>query len=272
MADWLMVIITTVYVIATIIICVFNGKTAKASEKQIETAKQQIDEMVRQYNEANRPYVLVRFEIIRSGLLCFIVENNGPVPAFNVKISICDDFVKGLSAQDSQARLREISESSLFLAPRQKEFIVFGVQSDFIQIAKQKAIIDVSYNGKYMDRIVIDLWQYRSFLAYTSELEDISHHLKQFVEKESNYHAKLLGKLDSRRPVSVLMYSADKSIKYALFRTVCLNPGSTTDKIAEMVGVKRDKALELLCELSSVDGLIRSLTGEEGMKSQWIKR
>ena len=43
MTDWLMVIITAIYVVATIIICYFNGKSAKA-------AKMQTDEMIRQYN------------------------------------------------------------------------------------------------------------------------------------------------------------------------------------------------------------------------------
>lgn len=34
--DWLMVIITFVYVIATIIICVFNYKTIKVSREQLD--------------------------------------------------------------------------------------------------------------------------------------------------------------------------------------------------------------------------------------------
>lgn len=33
MADWLMVIITAIYVIATIVICIFNGRSAKASRE-----------------------------------------------------------------------------------------------------------------------------------------------------------------------------------------------------------------------------------------------
>ncbi len=47
MTDWLMVIITAIYVVATIIICYFNGKSAQA-------ARIQTDEMMRQYNLANR--------------------------------------------------------------------------------------------------------------------------------------------------------------------------------------------------------------------------
>ena len=36
MTDWLMVIITAIYVVATIIICYFNGKSAKAAKKYKE--------------------------------------------------------------------------------------------------------------------------------------------------------------------------------------------------------------------------------------------
>lgn len=41
MTDWLMVIITFVYVIATIFICVFNYRSAKAAKEQIELSKLQ---------------------------------------------------------------------------------------------------------------------------------------------------------------------------------------------------------------------------------------
>ena len=102
MTDWLMVIITAVYVAATIVICVFNGKSAKAAKEQTETARQQIDEMIRQYNESNRPIVIVRFEIIRSGLLCFVLENIGPVVAEDIKIRINDEVIDNLEKEDKQ--------------------------------------------------------------------------------------------------------------------------------------------------------------------------
>ena len=114
MTDWLMVIITAVYVAATIVICVFNGKSAKAAKEQTETARQQIDEMIRQYNESNRPIVIVRFEIIRSGLLCFVLENIGPVVAEDIKIRINDEFIDNLEKEDKQIRLRETTEATLF--------------------------------------------------------------------------------------------------------------------------------------------------------------
>ena len=89
MTDWIMVIITAIYVIATIIICYFNGKSAKA-------AKTQTDEMIRQYKMSNRSNVTIHFDIIRSGLLCFVVQNEGNLPAHDVNIKINQTFIDGM--------------------------------------------------------------------------------------------------------------------------------------------------------------------------------
>ena len=56
--DWLMVIITLVYVVATILICVFNGKSAKAAREQIEEAqKQQAQNMALQHYAMRREII-----------------------------------------------------------------------------------------------------------------------------------------------------------------------------------------------------------------------
>lgn len=52
--DWLMVGITGIYVIATIFICVFNGKSAKATREQVAESKRQIEESKRQFVESKR--------------------------------------------------------------------------------------------------------------------------------------------------------------------------------------------------------------------------
>lgn len=45
--DWLMVGITFVYVIATIFICIFNGRSAKATREQVAESQRQFDETKR---------------------------------------------------------------------------------------------------------------------------------------------------------------------------------------------------------------------------------
>ncbi len=54
-----------IYVVATIFICYFNGKSAKV-------AKIQTDKMIRQYNISNCPNITIHFDIIRWGdVLCY---------------------------------------------------------------------------------------------------------------------------------------------------------------------------------------------------------
>lgn len=45
--DWLMVGITAVYVIATVFICIFNGKSAKATREQVAESERQFEETKR---------------------------------------------------------------------------------------------------------------------------------------------------------------------------------------------------------------------------------
>ena len=45
--DWIMVIITLVYVVATIFICIFNGRSAKATRDQVEESQKQFHEAKR---------------------------------------------------------------------------------------------------------------------------------------------------------------------------------------------------------------------------------
>lgn len=45
--DWLMVVITAIYVIATVFICVFNAKSAKATRAQVAESQRQFEESKR---------------------------------------------------------------------------------------------------------------------------------------------------------------------------------------------------------------------------------
>ena len=56
MTDWLMVIITAVYVVATIAICYFNAKSAKAAKDQLEESK-------KQYKEQNRLSIMPLLQV-----------------------------------------------------------------------------------------------------------------------------------------------------------------------------------------------------------------
>ncbi len=83
--DWLMVVITLVYVIATIFICRANIKSAKAS-------KEELTEMKRQYAEENRPHIEVEFCYERRTWYIVRFVNHGKLTAQHVKIVLDEDF------------------------------------------------------------------------------------------------------------------------------------------------------------------------------------
>ena len=90
--DWLMVIITLVYVIATIFICWANIKSAKAS-------KEELAEMKRQYAEENRPHIEVEFCYERRTWYIVRFVNHGKLTAQHVKIMLDEDFISSLPEQ-----------------------------------------------------------------------------------------------------------------------------------------------------------------------------
>ena len=168
LTDWIMIIITTIYVIATIVICISNKRSADA-------AKEQTREMIKQYNENNRPYIIVKFEIVRLGLLCFVVENVGNMPAIGLEIDLCREFIDNIPDDLMRTRVIEFVESKeIYLAPDQKIYITLGGQGDFNEISNIVAKFVVHYSDRYENEYFIDLKQYRYMLTYESPEADIA--------------------------------------------------------------------------------------------------
>lgn len=163
--DWLMVVITFVYVIATIFICWANIKSAKAS-------KEELAEMKRQYAEENRSHIEVEFCYERR--ICYIVRfvNHGKLTAQHVKIVLDEDFISSLPEQGFKDTL---------LKQREKECIIGVGQHYDLYIASNElrgnpnikpVTGKLSYqdeSGKYESDIYIDLENYATFFSSTSD-------------------------------------------------------------------------------------------------------
>lgn len=74
--DWLMVIITFVYVVATIMICIFNGRSAKATREQVLESQRQFDESkrleYRPYFEVASVENILEYNLFDSDILLFL--------------------------------------------------------------------------------------------------------------------------------------------------------------------------------------------------------
>ena len=163
--DWLMVIITLVYVIATIFICWANIKSAEAS-------KEELAEMKRQYAEENRPHIEVEFCYERRTWYIVRFINHGKLTAQHVKILLDEGFISSLPEQAIKDTL---------LKQREKECIIGVGQHYDLYIASNELrgnpnmkpvmgkILYQDESSKYESEIYIDLENYATFFYSTSD-------------------------------------------------------------------------------------------------------
>lgn len=83
---FVMAVLTFVYVIATIFICIFNGKSASATRRQTEEAQ-------RQFEENNRAHVIPRFVTLEGQLYCLAFHNIGKAMAEKLVINVSSEWL-----------------------------------------------------------------------------------------------------------------------------------------------------------------------------------
>ena len=174
MTDWLMVIITAVYVVATIAICVANFKSAKASKEQLEESKRQFEESQkqakaeleeskkqfeeskRQFAETNRPIVTCQY-ILESKTFCGIrILNYGNRPASKVTFKINDEFLNVLP--EEYKIFAKLNEAEYHIGINQ-HYDFFFSDIDHFKSNKAVLIICLQYEDdsqKYSNTITID--------------------------------------------------------------------------------------------------------------------
>lgn len=251
---FLMVALTLVYVLATIAIFQSNNKSASASEKQTIEIK-------KQYEEMNRAKIDIKFEIIRGGLLCFVIENLGNKPAHNISINICEKFIQCLEDELSIKCIESINNGTFYLAVNQKITVFIGSKLKFDKIASTPAAFNIKYNDKYEEKIIIDINQYSYMLIYNSPMEDISQHLQQMKEQQHSFQRNFLKQHEtlSKKPISILNISdGNNSLKFKVYKTVCILRDGTLKAIAEKSDIDIIITHEILCELFRVDRLVHT--------------
>lgn len=155
--DWVLSGLTAVYVIATIAICWANWASASA-------AKTQTAEMQRQYQNANRPRLTIRFDARSTKDRSIVIKNCGHQPAIDVKISLDDDFMRGLLSEFPASPLKSAVHSTILISEGQEFWLLIGDHSLIGELPKTLLNVEVHYKditGKtYCEKASIDLSQY----------------------------------------------------------------------------------------------------------------
>lgn len=174
-ADWAMVWITIVYVIATCAICWANIRSAKATRDQLAESK-------RQYDEANRAYITYAFVYEKRAFYGLRFTNHGKRVAKTVKIALRDEFIQSLTDPQFINQLSRISKNECVLGINQSIDIYFG-GNDFRENANKLPIEgDVIYSddiGEYSEHFIIDFNSYPPIFTVDSEIEDVRQEMKK---------------------------------------------------------------------------------------------
>lgn len=131
-ADWAMVWITVVYVIATCAICWANIRSAKATRDQLAESK-------RQYDEDNRAYITYAFVYEKRAFYGLRFTNHGKRVAKSVKIVLREEFIQSLTNPQFVDQLSRISKNECVLGVNQSIDIYFG-GNDFRENANKSPI------------------------------------------------------------------------------------------------------------------------------------
>ena len=160
-----MVVITFVYVVATIFICWANIKSAKAS-------KEELAEMKRQYAEENRPHIEVEFCYERRTWYIVRFINHGKLTAQHVKILLDEGFISSLPEQAFKDTLLKQTEKECIIGVGQ-HYDLYIASNELRGNPNMKPVTGkLSYqdeSGKYESDIYIDLENYATFFSSTSD-------------------------------------------------------------------------------------------------------
>ncbi len=173
--DWLMVVITAVYVIATILICRANIKSANATREQVAESK-------RQFDEGNRAYITYAFIFEKRSFYGLRFTNHGRRVAKKVKIVLSKDFIQSLNESKFVDSLNKVSMNECVLGVDQSIDIYFGgneFRENSNKLPIEGEIIYEDNLGKYVESFMIDFNSYPPIFSVDSELEDIRKEIKK---------------------------------------------------------------------------------------------
>lgn len=162
--DLALVVLTAVYVVATIFICVANVYSAMWTKRQ--TA-----ELIRQFGETNRARLTVRFDRRAAIERSFVVKNIGLRPATDVQVTIDDAFLFALDQEFPENTLKQTLQSRFIIAPGQEYWFLAGLCSRLDKMLTPVAHIRITYRDgerNYTEEAVLDFRQY-DFMTPMSE-------------------------------------------------------------------------------------------------------
>ena len=175
-ADWAMVIITAVYVVATILICRYNKMSAEAAEAQTK-------EMKRQFLSTNRPIVTVEIIYLKKSFWGLRFSNYGTLSAFDTRIILDSNFIESLPEESFKQMLRSNNDTFRVIGVNQHYDLFFGTNKYRAVENKLPIIGQVIYRGWndsiFAEDFEIEMQYYAMFYSVDSELDEVKKQLEK---------------------------------------------------------------------------------------------
>lgn len=169
-----MVVLTGIYVLATIFICLFNYGSAKAS-------KDQLAEMRRQFDEENRPYITVELIYERRTFYGLRFSNHGKKVANHVRIELDQAFLDSVTEPSFKQALDKTKGKECIIGIGQHYDLFFG-SNEFRKSNNKVALSgNVIYNdGKltYIEPFSVDFDSYATIYSVNTDADDMLKELK----------------------------------------------------------------------------------------------
>ena len=178
-SDWAMVIITAVYVVATIFICCANIKSAKASQAQVT-------EMQRQFAESNRPEIEVEFHYLRRAWYVIRFVNRGEKTAQHVKINIAQSFIDSLTEEAFKKECIRIKGRECIIGVGQHYDLFIGSNKfrGNPNMEPFTGTVEYESQGKaYQSDLFVDCEHYMTFFSSTTDEEDLLKSMKKMTDE-----------------------------------------------------------------------------------------
>lgn len=173
--DWIMVIITGVYVVATIFICVFNYSSAKAAREEVAEAK-------RQFEAFDRAYITYEFLYEKRTYYGVRFTNHGKRVANHVHIQLKQKFIDSITETSFSAQLNKQKGKEFVLGIGQSYNIYFGsnkYRQNLNKLPMEGKLLYEDDKKSYEESFFIDTDNYATIFSVNSETEDLIDTIKE---------------------------------------------------------------------------------------------
>lgn len=169
MTDWILIVITLVYVVATIFISVYNNRSSKSTRDMLSESK-------RQFDEENRPWISVELIYTKRTFYGIRFTNHGKQPAYHVLVDLQQSFIDSIKEVRIRSLLERQKGRERIINVGQHYDLFFGTNEYIENDEKAPIVGTVSYqNGSrlFEESFTIDIENYATFYSVNSEMEDL---------------------------------------------------------------------------------------------------